>query len=215
MTTILDIHTHSALPRPAAVAAFEPDLLPGRNDYPGQIYSCGFHPWLIAEGGLPSEEDFALLAERLKREDVAAMGECGIDIPKGGAPAIQRIAFRRQAEMAEEAGKPVIIHCVKGQEHVLGIHSELRPERPWAIHGFRGKPGVARMFIDRGILLSFGPQFNPETLRITPSELILAETDASGADIEEVIKRFEEARGEGLREVIAANTARFLGTDLA
>lgn len=215
MTTILDIHTHTALPRLDALAAFEPDRLPRRDDYPGQLYSCGFHPWVLAEGGLPSEADFAMLAERLMREDVVAMGECGIDIPKGGTLAIQRMAFRRQAEMAEQVGKPVIIHCVKGQEHILGVHSELHPGKPWAIHGFLGKPEVARMFLDRGIWLCFGPQFNPETLRITPLELMLAETDDSGADIDEVIKRLEEARGESLRDVIAANTARFLGMALS
>lgn len=207
---ILDVHTHAPLPRPEAVGAFEPETLPPENLFPGQLLSCGIHPWSLEKGDFQEESLIASLRKQLSRNDVVALGECGIDIPRGGLLAMQRILFRRQAELAEEFQKPLIIHCVKAHEHILALHSELKPEQPWAIHGFRGKPAVAEMFVRRGIRLGFGPLFNPETLRMMPEELILCETDDSGRDIEEVISSLEEARGCCLRSRIAANTAAFL-----
>lgn len=210
MNIILDIHTHAPMPALQAVGAFMPCGLPPQEAFPGQVYSAGLHPWATERlHGLP-EESLMLLAEALARPDVVALGECGIDLAKGGELAIQRILFRRQALMAGDAGKPMVIHCVRAQEHILGMHSDLRPGVPWAIHGFRGKPQVAEMFLKKGIWLSFGPKFNPDTLRMVPAEYLLAETDDSGMGINEVISLMEETRCESLVSLLAVNADRFL-----
>lgn len=76
--------------------------------------------------------------------------------------------FRRQAELAESLCKPLVIHCVRAHDIVIGIKKELKPRQNWVIHGFRGKPTVARMLLDAGMWLSFGPRFNPDSLEVTP-----------------------------------------------
>lgn len=210
---MLDLHSHNAAPYPEGVLSFGVGELPGPEAFPGQAYSVGFHPWDFPQAGFPGEADYAALEQALDRPDVVALGECGIDIPKGGLLAFQHIAFARQAELAEKFGKPVIVHCVKAHDHIIAIHRDLKPSVNWAIHGFRGKPTIAKMLLDAGLWLSFGPQFNPDSVRLTPRDRILAETDASGAPITEVCAALSVAYGEPLEETLAANLKRFLEGD--
>lgn len=207
---ILDIHTHTGAPEPDAVISCSLATLPDEGKYPGQLYSVGFHPWTLPSG-IPGEEDWTLLEQALLRPDVVAVGECGIDIEKGGPLFQQMQVFTRQAELAEKVRKPLIVHCVKGYQHVIGVHKDISATVPWAIHGFRGKPTVAVMFLRAGFWLSFGAMFNPESLRLVNVDRILAETDESWLSIEEVIEGMELERGDkGLLRRIAANSRKFL-----
>lgn len=205
-----DLHSHREPPYPEGVLSFRVGELPEADAFPGQVYSAGFHPWDFPGSGFPGEADYAALERALARPDVVAAGECGIDIPKGGLLAFQRIAFARQAELAEKARKPLIIHCVKAHDHIIAMRRDLKPAVNWAIHGFRSKPSIAKMLLDAGLWLSFGPQFNAESVRITPRDRLLAETDESGRPIAEVIAALSEAYGEPLEETIATNLRRFL-----
>ncbi len=207
---MIDLHSHAPLPYPQGIVAYEPADLPAPNAFPHQCYSVGFHPWSFPENGFPTDEDYDRLKEAASRADVLAIGECGIDLPKGGMLAMQKIAFHRQAELAEELGKPMVIHCVKAHDHVIAIHKELKPKVNWAIHGFRGKPQIAEMLLKEGLWLSFGPQFNEETLRTVPLDRILAETDASGLPIEEVISKMESILGQPLQDLLTTNLTHFL-----
>lgn len=212
---ITDIHRHISVPGPAEEAVLSvcpSDLVSVPAMFTGQYYSVGFHPWDIPEKGL-SDEDYALMAQMLARPDVVAAGECGIDLLRGPVTAIQMIAFTRQAQLASQVGKPVIVHCVKAYQQVIGICKELHMEGRMAIHGFRGKPSVAKMLTDAGFYLSFGILSNPSTLASVPAEKILAETDESDSPVECVIERIAEARSMSLRDtlsLIASNTRTFL-----
>lgn len=211
---ILDIHTHRLQPDGvtslSAVdlsrqygSAAEVELVAGH------LYSVGIHPW-DTEAAV-TDEAIAMLEGMAVRDEVVAIGECGADTLRGGAMFRQLNIFRRQAELAERVGKPLIVHDVKAHEAVLTIYKEVRREVAWAVHGFRYRPSVARMFTDKGIYLSFGAQFNPETVARMPRELILAETDDDvEIDINRVIDSLSAAVGSDMREQIAANTARFL-----
>lgn len=207
---LLDIHTHALPPYPEGIISCNPAQLPASDAYPDQKYSVGIHPWQLAESGMPTPDQLRQLEAAARRDDVVAIGECGIDTIRGGMLAVQRMVFARHVEISEAVGKPMVIHCVKAHDHIIGFHKDLKPTWKWAIHGFRGKPGIARMLTDAGIYLSFGVQFNPETVRSIPPELILAETDESGAAITEVIGALEETCGRPLRERIGENTCRFL-----
>lgn len=209
MQRIIDIHTHHHAPAPEALISVSPKEF---NPVEGQLYSVGIHPWTLPAG--VTEDDWRLLEEVAVHPQVAAIGECGIDLPKGGPLFIQMQVFRRQAELAERVGKPLVIHCVKGQEVLIGIRKEMKPAQPWAIHGFRGKPTVAKMLLDAGMWLSFGPMFNAETLRSVPADRVLAETDESDATIGEVIEALSSALGDvspdELTQTILHNAATFL-----
>lgn len=225
---LLDLHTHARAkfpvrpPYPEGIISYEPSALPEPDAYPGQLYSVGIHPWTLAEKDMPSEEEWLNLEKAALRPDVVAIGECGIDIPQGGTLAIQRMVFKRQAILAERVRKPLIIHCVKGQEHIIAMHKELKPTVNWAIHGFRGKATVAKMFTDAGIWLSLGPQFQSSTAIYISNDRILAETDASDISIKEVIigllgyfSAWTEWRDDkivycSLEDVVSANLHKFL-----
>lgn len=172
---ILDIHTHKPAPQPEAVISCAPaDFRP----LPGQAYSLGLHPWYLTSlQELP--EALSLLERLASHPQVLAIGECGLDSLRGAPMALQISAFRAQALLAEGLDKPLIIHDVKCHDSIISLRKELRPSVPWIIHGFRGKPSLAKMLLDSGLYLSFGARFNPAALAITPTDRLLAETDDS------------------------------------
>ena len=205
MEKILDIHTHHASPQPEAVICCSPDNF---SPVEGQLYSVGIHPWTVAEG--VTDEIWEKLEEALSHPQVVALGECGIDIPKGGMLFKQMQVFKRQIDLSEKLGKPLIIHNVKAQDIIIGIKKDLRPTQPWLVHGFRGKPTIAKMFTDAGIYLSFGEYFNEATIAEIPENYIFAETDESQLTINQIIKRISAARCKDLLEIISVNTSNFL-----
>lgn len=207
---ILDIHTHHPVPQPQGVESL--CLHPGMGvppTEPVQRYSVGIHPWDTADE--TGEAEWEALEQAARRPEVVAVGECGIDLSQRAGPLFRQImVFRRHVELSERIGKPIVIHDVKGHDIIAGARRDLAPRQSWAIHGFRRKPEVAQMLLRAGCYLSFGAEFNPDTLLTTPEDRILAETDESPLSIEEVITRMSAVRGKDLTEVIAANTRAFL-----
>lgn len=208
---ILDVHTHHPAPQPEGIIAVEPENIPAPDRFPGQFYSVGIHPWSLAGLTLPADR-LQRLREAAARPDVVAIGETGIDtVHSGAAPmAGQLNAFRQHVELSEELAKPLVIHCVKGQDMILGVHREMQPKQPWIVHGFRGKPTVMRMLTDRGICLSFGIQFNAASLEAVPTSLLLAETDEAPCRIQDVIAALNAVREEVTPDLLAANMRRIL-----
>lgn len=201
---ILDVHTHHIAPQPQAIVCADAATF---SPLSGQFYSLGVHPWDIPD---MREDAMETLAASVTHPQVLAIGEAGIDtVHPAAAPLFRQVQiFTAQVRLAEEIGKPLIIHDVKAHDVILGLHKDLTPSQPWIIHGFRGKPTVARMLRRPGIHFSFGKDFNPDTLREMPPELILAETDDSDLDISAVIERLSAAAGKDLTPLVAANAER-------
>lgn len=208
MHTILDIHTHHPAPQPDAVICATPD-----NFMPldGQLYSVGIHPWDTPAG--ISEETWKKFEEACRHPAVKAIGECGIDLVKGGPLFRQMQVMKRQIDLSEELGKPLIIHNVHAHDVIIGLKKDLKPAQQWLVHGFRGKPTVARMLTDAGIWLSFNDRFNDASVSQIPGELILAETDESDAPISDIITSLSSLRGHDMTEEIISNARRFLSLD--
>ncbi len=206
---ILDIHSHRSPVYPSGIISVNPSDSPLCE---GQIYSVGIHPWLTK--GEITGEMWNMLENQASLPQVAMIGEAGIDTLKGGLLFRQMNVFKMIAEMSERVQKPLIIHDVKGHEQIIGIHREMNPTMPWVIHGFRGKPTVAEMLLREGFYLSYGEQFNEESLKLTPPERLLAETDESELDIEEIIAKQGKILGNPeLRDIISANVRRLLVSD--
>lgn len=205
---ILDIHTHKPVPQPEGIISLRVCTEGERQPVlaVGQLYSAGIHPWDSAES-----DAFGAVESFCSEPQVAAIGECGVDILRGGPMFMQLNLFRRHIELSERIGKPIVVHCVKADDIICGLRRDLHPAMPWAIHGYRGKPSAASQLVKSGCYISFGEHFNIDTLRAVPEERILAETDESELSIETVISRLSEAAGRDLRPAIAANTLRFLG----
>lgn len=204
---ILDIHTH-VVPAPSCAVR---SLMAGEEVPSGEgLFSVGIHPWQTAEcsAALPDEVRRALMLPL-----VVALGEVGLDRLRGAALDVQAALFHSQALMAEEAGKPVVIHCVRAWAELLALHRELRPSVPWVVHGFRGGAALARQLCGSGMMLSFGARFNAEALASVPDEFLLAETDEWTGGIESVIGCMAETRGkdyDAMCDIVAGNAARIL-----
>lgn len=166
-----DFHTH--VPRtPRAII----NTRPGEKREPGFLYSAGIHPWNSA---ICTENDFKALFVDANRQEVVAIGECGMGLKRGLEFEIQQEVFVRQAEIAEKVGKPLLIHCVRAAHRILDLHKQLRPQRSqWIIHGFRGKPELARQLTRAGIYISLGERFNPKVPESVDPRFVVRESDA-------------------------------------
>lgn len=202
---ILDIHTHHPAPRPEAVVCVSPEEF---NPIDGQIYSVGIHPWATT-GEIPPLR-WQQLEDAAMHKGVRAIGECGIDMVKGGALFLQMQLLKRHVELSEKLSKPLILHCVHAHDVIIGMKKDLRPTQKWLIHGFRGKPTVAAMLTDAGISVSFGSLLNDKSVGVVPEDMLFAETDDSETPIQDIIAKLSVLRGKDLTEVIIRNSKAFL-----
>lgn len=200
---IIDCHTHHSAPAPEAVISVSPEEF---NPIEGQVYSVGIHPWNTEEA--PAAETLKRLEEIARHPQVVAIGECGIDLLKGGRMFRQLQVFSWQVKLSEAVGKPLVIHQVKSQDIILSVRKDLKPTQPWIIHGFRGKAPMAEVFLKAGCYLSFGEKFNVRAVGSIPSDRILCETDESDKPIAEIIAALNEAAGKDLTEALRDNATR-------
>lgn len=172
---MFNFHTYHVDEEPCLLNVDTEDLL---SSYPEHVrLSIGLHPWRVKEDW---QDAIASVRQAATREDVWAIGECGLDKVHGEALSLQMEAFRAHIVIAEEVRKPMVIHCVRAFDELLMLRRELeascvkeggneggqaRQPQPWVIHGFRGKPEQAKQLMTKGLLLSFGHQYNLETLR--------------------------------------------------
>lgn len=203
---MLDIHTHCGAPRPLALINIDPsetgDFIPAEN----QFYSVGIHPWNSSTA--PSPDVLERLEKWASMSWCAAVGECGVDMLKGGPLFRQLQIMKHHIVLSERLALPLVIHDVKAHDIIIGLKKEMSPRQPWIIHGFRGKPSVAEMLLKAGLSLSFGERFNPDSLKATPADRIFAETDESPLSIEEIINQMSGIYGEDLNPVICSNISR-------
>lgn len=166
--TGFDFHTHT-LRHDAIVNRYPGEPLPE-----GYTFSVGIHPWHAAEAG---EEQWRQLEEALGNPAVVAVGECGLDNLRGPSLDIQTEVFVRQVALSEKHRLPMTIHCVRAWNEIIALHRRLSPTQRWTIHGFRGKPGLARQLLDEGFDISLGPLFNPATAAAIPPSRLHRESD--------------------------------------
>lgn len=194
---VCNLHSHAPSLRAITDRSAELSLLPAP-----QLQSVGIHPWRADTADFETME--ALAADPL----VAAIGEAGFDRLRGPAPDVQREVFRRQALLASRLGKPLIIHCVKAADMLYDEHRRSRPDVPWIVHGFRGKPQEAEALLKRNIGISLGPRFNPATAAMIPDASLFIETDDdAGARIETVAALVGSVRGFTADEIMALSAA--------
>ena len=192
--TMFDFHTHvfnedTSLSRLLSIDVQDADScsLPSCA-----ILSVGLHPWRTDaywQRWMPHLTELAMM------NNVFALGECGLDKMRGADMDVQMAAMRAQMEIAEEADKPIVVHCVKAFGQLLTLrkeaeqrHSKRGKLQPWVIHGFRGKPELAKQLMAKGIRISLGHQYNIETLHylFSCNSPFYLETDDCPISIEDV-----------------------------
>lgn len=172
----------------------------------GYYYSAGIHPWELAERN--ADQQLAFLQKQLKHKQFVAVGETGLDKLAAAPMELQLTMFKKQVQLSEKHGLPLIIHCVRATDELLAVKKEFRPQQAWVWHGFRGKPEQAVQLLKKGFYLSFGGYYPDETMQTVPDERLFLETDNSSLDIEDILCRAAKVRGvevEALRETIRRN----------
>ncbi len=179
----IDLHTHIRNKSASTTAIVSTNTTLPTD---GTLCSAGIHPWDIHNGWQKEIEQLRTISHDKR---VVAIGECGIDKVKSPASIeVQKEVLKAHATIAEEAQKPLILHCVKGLEEIIALHKEIKPQQAWIVHGFRGKPEQATQLLREGLYLSFGEKFNEESLATTPPDKFFIESDTSSTPIEDIYK---------------------------
>lgn len=145
------------------------------------FFSVGIHPWYIDSED--TERQWISLQIAARTPGVVAVGEAGLDKATATPWPLQQELFRRQAFLAEELAKPLIVHCVRAWGELMGFRKKLAPRMPWVVHGFRGNRMLAQQLIGQGFYLSLGDRFRPDILAPELLPYLFFETDDREIDI--------------------------------
>ncbi|MEK7089117.1 MAG: TatD family hydrolase [Patescibacteria group bacterium] len=122
--------------------------------------------------------------ELLKDPKVVAIGECGLDYYhiKGKSLKKQKKAFIEQIELANEVGKPLMLHIRDAYADALQILKKYAKVKG-VVHFFVGNLEEAKSFLDFGFILSFTGVLTfthdyDEVVKNTPLNMILTDTDS-------------------------------------
>jgi TatD DNase family protein len=150
----------------------------------------GLHPEEVRSDW---QQQLAAIKEQLisaisHQPSVLAIGEIGLDYYWSREfEAEQLLAFEEQVRWAVEWQLPLMIHCRKAQNELVGILKKYRDQLPGGVfHCFTGNEQEARQLLefDRFVLgiggvLTFKKSHLPDTLAAAvPLERIVLETDA-------------------------------------
>lgn len=150
--------------------------------YPGIQAALGIHPWYVDQIPLSSLDCLPGLIQQ-HSNTIAAIGETGLDAVRPSLPK-QIQYFETHLTLAATLNLPVIIHCVKAQDHVVRCLKKSGVSKG-VIHGFTGSIQQAEQLIDLGMKIGIGGAITYERARKTreavtniPIEAIVLETDA-------------------------------------
>ncbi|MDO8483002.1 MAG: TatD family hydrolase [bacterium] len=172
---------------------------------------------------------------------VVGIGECGLDYYRvePESEKAQRDAFARHIALANEVGKPLMLHVRNGsgksayRDALAILKSEAKVKGDF--HFFAGGWGEAKEILDAGFNLSFTGVITfarnyDEVIKNTPPDRIMSETDCpyvtpapfrgkrnEPLHVREVVKKIAEIRGEDFERVraqLVQNAVKFFGLNL-
>lgn len=176
----IDFHTHSPSAEPSSqrvISLRANTTFSIEGDGP---FSIGIHPWDTSE--LDINKQLEKVKSFVEDNRIIAVGEIGLDRLKGSNLVTQTDIFKKQIEIAEKFGKPVVIHCVRCFSEIQQLRKQLKPKMTWAIHNFIGNAQIAKTLVQQGFYISFcialaKNQKLCDALKVTPIDRIFFETD--------------------------------------
>jgi TatD DNase family protein len=181
--------------------------------------------------------DKNIYRELLKDPKVVALGECGLDYYHLDEDSIkkQKEAFIAQIELANEIGKPLMLHIRDAYADALVLLKE-HAKVKGVVHFFTGTWEEAKGFLDFGFIISFAGAitFPPkkdgtgshsiEVIKNVPLDMILTDTDSpyvapmpyrgkrnEPVYVKEIVKKIAEIKNlpeTEVAEAIVANAKR-------
>ncbi len=162
--------------------------------------TAGIHPHIAAT---VDEAVWAHVRELASHDDVAGIGETGLDYDRGFSPREdQLVNLERHIALAYETGKSLTLHCRSkpglrdAQDDLLrllrdgGVGSRAWIERfgdrpPGVLHSFSGPVDYAESALEMGLFIAFGglvfrrgEEASADVARLTPLDRLLTETDS-------------------------------------
>jgi len=146
---------------------------------------------------LPSQEirtagetfDYASYLGLARDPGVVAIGEVGLDYHHFGdgddvlaLKEEQKRVLRECIRLADEVGKPMMIHCWDAYDDLLGLFDGAMPGKRGVIHSFIGSHKTAKRFLERGFrigingIATYSDSYD-RLIREVPLESIVIETD--------------------------------------
>lgn len=197
------------------------DCLELAHKYPYVYCALGIHPEHCAD---MSEELLEEIRSKLQDEKAVAVGEIGLDYywPEPD-PALQRVWFARQLQLAEEVNLPVVIHSREAAADTMRIMKENHAEKiGGVVHCYSYSAELAAEFVKMGFYIGVGGVVTFKNARKLvevagkiPLEHLLLETDCpylapvpyrgkrnSSLYLPYVVAKIAEIRGISEEEVI-------------
>lgn len=148
--------------------------------YEGVYATVGLHPENVEE-----YNNFDYIYELAKNPKVVAIGEIGLDYHWGGDKERQKELFIKQIEIANELGKPVVIHSRDADMDMLEILKNHKIENGFVMHCFSSSTEILKEVLKLGAYVSIaGPvtfknaRSLIEVAKLIPEDKLLIETDA-------------------------------------
>ena len=215
------------------VIGFDPqtsrDAIDLAESHVGLYATVGLHPH---DAKYFEEETLNTFREFASRSKVIALGEMGLDYYRNLSPkSVQRTAFERQLDLAEELDLPVVIHNREAYHDILPILKARQGRVRGVMHCFSGDADTMRHTLDLGFSVGIG---GPVTYRKSadlqavarevPADRLLVETDCpwlapqfrrgkrnEPAYVRSIAEKIAELRGISPEEVAEMTTRNFEG----
>lgn len=198
--------------------------------------TAGVHPHHASDY---TDESDALIRKLVQKDVVVAIGECGLDYFRNFSPREAQLdAFRRQLEIAKEAGLPVFLHQRDAHDDFVEVLELTLPDISRAVaHCFTGEGESLHEYIAMGLYIGITGwicderrgQHLHDIVSIIPDDRLLIETDApyllprtirpkpktrrnEPAFLPEVLMTVAEARGQSadhIARITTENATRF------
>jgi TatD DNase family protein len=184
---------------------------------PGLLYAtCGIHPHHARTFGPLALE---ALRELAGREQVVALGECGLDFNRNYSPAAEQlVCFEAQLELAAELGLPLFLHERDAHADFARLIERWRPKLTHAVvHCFTGSAAELERYLALDLHIGVtgwicderrGQELKRLVGRI-PADRLMIETDAPYLLPRDFVPKPPNGRNEPafLRHVLSAVAA--------
>jgi TatD DNase family protein len=195
-----------------------------------QVYATiGMHPHDAKD---LHDETIHIFHELAAHPKVVALGEMGLDYYRDLSPRpIQKGAFERQLDLAEELNLPIVIHNREAYHDILPILGARRGKIRGVMHCFSGDVEIMHQSLALGFHIGIGGPVTyrksdalQEVAQKTPADALLVETDCpwlapqfrrgkrnEPAYVRATAEKIAELRGISLEEIGEITTRNFEG----